>query len=646
MREERKLVKDFDKDGDKRLNATERKAALEFMKKEIAEGRAGRRFPGFPGGRSPGGGPGNPGGPGNGSAPGANAPAPAGPPGNPGAPGPDGPRTFMGPPPGMEASEPAKPGPRVAPSDVKPSGVSALYAPDTLRTLFLDFETPDWESEMETFHDTDVDLPATLTVDGKKYPGVGVHFRGMSSYMMVKAGHKRSLNVAIDAEDKKQRVDGYKTLNLLNSNGDDSMMSTVLYSEIARHYLPAPKANFVRTVINGESWGVFVNVQQFNQDFVQENFRTTKGARWKVSGSPMGGGGLDYLGEDVAKYKAHYQIKSKDNEEDWKAFIHLCRVLNETPIDQLEAALRPILDVDSLLWFLALDCALINTDGYWVRASDYSIYRDPEGKFHILPHDMNEAFSTPHGPGMGGGPGGMRMRRGGGGSGSGNGPGERSGNATRGGAVPPPPLEAGAPKPENAPPPNPTAAGENGRPPGGVNFPPVPGPGQNIPAVKGVELDPLVALDDARKPLRSRVLKVPALRARYLANVRTIAEQWLDWKNLGPLVAKYRALIEDEVKADTRKLGSYAAFAKATSEEIPPPAAREEAPAPPKSEAANPPPDGAPKPNGPEGEAAGPGPRRGGRGGPKLSLRAFAEQRRAYLLSRPEVKNAPATAQK
>ena len=60
-----------------------------------------------------------------------------------------------------------------------------LYEPTVLRTLFLDFEDKDWEAELADFHSTDVEVPATLTVDGKKYPGVGVHFRGMSSYMAV-----------------------------------------------------------------------------------------------------------------------------------------------------------------------------------------------------------------------------------------------------------------------------------------------------------------------------------------------------------------------------------------------------------------------------------------------------------------------------
>ena len=75
-----------------------------------------------------------------------------------------------------------------------------------------------------------------------------------------------------------------------------------------------------------------------------------------------------------------------------------------------------------------------------------------------------------------------------------------------------------------------------------------------MPRFDGVELDPLVGLDDPRKPLRSKVLAVPALKARYLANVRKIAEESLDWKKLGPVVAQYRKLIEKEVEADTRKL--------------------------------------------------------------------------------------------
>ncbi len=120
--------------------------------------------------------------------------------------------------------------------------------------------------------------------------------------MMVPAGSKRSLNLTMDFVDGDQRLYGYKTLNLLNANGDASYLSSVLYSHIARKYIAAPKANFVRVVINGENWGIYVNVQQFNKEFVAENFGTTKGARWKVSGNPGADGGLRYFGDELDEY--------------------------------------------------------------------------------------------------------------------------------------------------------------------------------------------------------------------------------------------------------------------------------------------------------------------------------------------------------
>ena len=51
-----------------------------------------------------------------------------------------------------------------------------------------------------------------------------------------------------------------------------------------------------------------------------------------------------------------------------------------------------------MLRFLAVDIALVNTDGYWTRASDYSIYQDVKGQFHVIPHDMNEALINEGGP--------------------------------------------------------------------------------------------------------------------------------------------------------------------------------------------------------------------------------------------------------
>jgi hypothetical protein len=376
---------------------------------------------------------------------------------------------------------------KVTPASVRSVPASTpLYDLGTVRTLFFEFEDAWWESELMAFKNTDIEVPATLTVDGKTYKDVGIQFRGSSSFRMVPEGLKHSLNVSMDAFVKGQSLMGFSTLNLLNGHVDPSFLHAVLYLQASREFIPAPKANYVRVVINGESWGIYANVEQVNKVFLREWYKTDGGTRWKAPGSPHGRAGLEYWGDDPQRYKRTYEIKTKDDPNAWQALIHLTKVLNTTPPEKLEAALTPILDIDNALRFLALDNTFVNNDGYWVRASDYDIYMDPTGKFHLIQHDVNEAFG-----GVGGGF----------------------------------PMEAG---------------------PGGP--------------------DPLVGLNDSTKPLRSKLLAVPSLRAKYLTYTREIATKWLDWKQLEPLATKYRALIAADVKADSRKIYSFGQFEQGPAE--------------------------------------------------------------------------------
>ncbi len=367
---------------------------------------------------------------------------------------------------------------------------------------------------------------------------------------MVPAGYKHSFNLTVDFIDGKQRLYGYKTLNFLNGAEDSTFMHSVLYCYLTRQYIPALKANFVKVVINGESWGIYANQQQFNKEFLQENYKTTQGAPGACQAIPAPVPAWLTSVKTSQITKRSYQIKSKDNDKDWKALIEVCRVLNKTPIDKLEEALKPILDIDGVLWFLALDNAVINDDGYWTRASDYSLYRDPKGVFHLSPYDTNETF-MPMGGGKGGkgGPGGFGGPKGGGPGGDkgpkdGFGKGPKDGKGFGGG---------------------------------------------------GYGLDPLSGVNNGRTPLY-RLMTVPSLKEKYLANVRKIATDSLDWKNLKPVVDQYRALIEKEIELDTRKLSSLADFKAALSD----------------------PPEGNSREN----------------------LRAFADGRRSYLLNHPEIKKA------
>ena len=424
------VVKQFDANGDGRLDAAERKPAREWLSKNSGgRGGFGRRRFGF----------------------------------------------------GGPAGNGATPGRHLEPKDVRSYPKSAgLYDIGTFRTIFLQFDnTTDWEDELAAFYGTDVEIPATVIVDGTTYKDVGVHFRGASSFRMVPDGREavaephvqlreqeaaaRRLSHAEPAErQRRSHVHARRALRrdlaALRPDGQDELR---------------PRGHQRRGLgrLHQRAAGEF----RLHREF----FNSTKGARWKTPGSPRGRAGMEYLGEAPSLYKRLYEIKTEDTPKAWTDLIHMFRVLNETPADKLESALAPILDIDGVLKFLAVEVALANSDGYWTRASDYNIYQDPKGVFHVFAHDFNEAL--------------MEESFGFGGS-------------------------------------------------------------------SGAMLDPLVSVNDPTKPLRSKLLAVPALRAKYLGYVREIAEKWLDWRVLEPMVNQYRGILAEEMKVDTRKLYTVEAF--------------------------------------------------------------------------------------
>ncbi|MFO1078658.1 MAG: CotH kinase family protein [Planctomycetota bacterium] len=456
------LVERFDADKNGRLDRAEREAA----KKWLADNPV-RRGPGGPGGRGGRGGPGGPG-------------AFGGPPGF----GPE----------GENQVDPDAKGQTVRPADVVGYADRPFFDQDVVRTIFLDFEGDDWAAELDAFYRTDVQLPARLTVDGKTYADVGVGFRGNTSYGMVR-GKKKSFDLRFDFADEKQHVHGLSNLDLLNCNGDPTYMREALHGWLANQFLPAQRVALVRVVCNGEDFGIYAAVEQFDKAFLKAHYGTAKGNRFKVLVDFSGNGGLRFLGDDAAAYRRNYELKSKDDPAAWSALVDLCAVLEQTATEDLERILPQHLDVDDALWFLAVDNAVGDDDGYHSRASDYVLYRDPAGRFHPIARDNNEILLAERG--------GMR------------GPGGRG----PGGAGAPGGFPGGGPG----------GRGPGGRGPGG--------PGGGMPT------SPLAFADRDDRPLLKRLLQVPRWRERYLADIRAIAQQAFAPEAIGPRIDAWQQLI-------------------------------------------------------------------------------------------------------
>jgi hypothetical protein len=292
-----------------------------------------------------------------------------------------------------------------------------LYDLAAIRTFSLVFDSPGFFSQLEQVSSVSGQyLVADLIVDGVEYPGVGVRFRGNTSQR--NAGQKRSFKIAVDFTDPDQRLHGRKTLKLNNGAFDPTFLREVTYSRITHEYYPSPTANFVELELNGESWGLYLNVEHLNRDLLDGWFDRTKGHRWKApsgggtgGGAEAGGGGerpggfasgdraLKWLGGDPATYQRLYELKSDPDDgtgDPWAALMGFCDGFNNPPLEALDQDVSRILDVDGALWAIALENVFSDEDGYIFKGADYAIFLDDDhGRIHLIQHDGNETFRDP-----------------------------------------------------------------------------------------------------------------------------------------------------------------------------------------------------------------------------------------------------------
>jgi hypothetical protein len=286
---------------------------------------------------------------------------------------------------------------------------AGLYQKETIRTIDLQFAQPNYWQQLTQNYQPKIDLPATMVVDGITYDSVGVRFKGQTSYTMLPPGsQKKSFNITVDHVYPDQDLMGYGTLNLNNGFQDASFLREVIFLDLIRDHVPAAKANFVHLNINGESWGIYPNVQQLNSKFLKEWFFSNNGSLWRAdspTGTTGGGGGpnwgdgtaaLNDLGPDTSAYQPYYTLKRTEQTHPWDDLVTVCDRLNNLPEAQLMDSLPAYLDIDRVLWFLASEIAFSDDDSYVHKGKmDYYLYWDEEtGRMTPLEFDGNSVMKN------------------------------------------------------------------------------------------------------------------------------------------------------------------------------------------------------------------------------------------------------------
>ncbi|MGB4959762.1 MAG: CotH kinase family protein [Saprospiraceae bacterium] len=283
-----------------------------------------------------------------------------------------------------------------------------IYKESVVEEIRLSFPQTNYWALLTQNYNGKIEIPCKLTYQGTQLDSVGIRFKGQTSYLANNTP-KKSFAISVDAFKEGQKVAGYKTFNLNNAFQDGSYMREVLYYTLIRKHTMAAKANFVRLYINDEDWGIYLNVQQLNKDFLEEWYESNDGINIRADtpdGSSTGPGGpggqwgdgtagMNYLGSDTTLYQKYYTLKSADVDSPWQQLIKACNVLNNSG-PTLETEAPKILDIDKILWHLACEIAFTDDDSYVFKGKmDYYIYQDAETKrWTSYDYDANSCFAT------------------------------------------------------------------------------------------------------------------------------------------------------------------------------------------------------------------------------------------------------------
>jgi hypothetical protein len=278
------------------------------------------------------------------------------------------------------------------------------YELDSVRQVNLQFPQTNYWSLLQANYTSETLIPATLTVGNMTLDSVGVRFRGNTSYTSIPNSQKKSFAIETDFVRAGQELMGYKNLKFNNAHSDASFMREVLYNRLAMRHIPIAKASYIRLSLNGQDWGLYPNIQAVDKTFLDEWFLSNDGplirATRQTTGIPGGGwgdgtAGMNFLGVDTNLYKNYYYLKSSDLAHPWTYLMRACSVLSQTSLSTIDTA-QAYLDIDKILWFLAMENIFTDDDSYVYKGKmDYIVYYEPETGLTIpLEYDGNSTFTT------------------------------------------------------------------------------------------------------------------------------------------------------------------------------------------------------------------------------------------------------------
>ena len=265
-----------------------------------------------------------------------------------------------------------------------------IFQDDTVNEINIEIDEADWQDMLENPLEEEYHK-ANVTINGETVGNVAIRTKGNTSLTSVANSDSDRYSFKLDF-DNNGNYYGLKKLCLNNNYSDNSSMREYIsYKIMGELGLDVPECAYSHITVNGEEWGLYLAVEPVDEVFLAEHFADATGDLYKPEG--MGGTGADlvYNGDDISAYTG-LNLKTNLNSSDGKEILALMQALEDGE------GLEKVLDVEKALKYIAANVALANFDSYLGMTTHNFYLYEENGRFTIIPWDMNLAFG-----GFGGG---------------------------------------------------------------------------------------------------------------------------------------------------------------------------------------------------------------------------------------------------
>jgi len=221
---------------------------------------------------------------------------------------------------------------------------------------------------------------------------IGFRLRGNTS----RFSQKKSFKVSFNTYEKGRKYYGVEKLNLNGEHNDPSIVRTKLSCDLAKKMgIISSRANHVKLFINGNYYGLYINVEHIDEEFVKLRFGNNNGNLYKCT-YPAD---LNYKGTNPDLYKFDndgvraYELKTNEEIDDYTDIANLIYKLNFSIASNFSCEIDKIFNVEDYIKIMVFDILTGNWDGYAYNKNNFYLYHNSDtGKFEYLLYDLDNTY--------------------------------------------------------------------------------------------------------------------------------------------------------------------------------------------------------------------------------------------------------------